>query len=125
MNCVQLVGRLAKDPKQGNGVVSITVAVDRPTQEKATDFPQVKVFGKQAETVMRYLRKGSQVAVIGSIETGKYDRNGETVYFTDVIAHRVEFVSGGAKQAETDEKRASNAPEQIDGFEAIDEDVPF
>lgn len=125
MNSVQLVGRLVKDPRQGNGVVSITVAVDRPSQEKATDYPQVKVFGKQAENVVKYLRKGSQVAVDGSIETGKYDRNGETVYYTDVIAHRVEFIGGGTNRAETARKEPANTEEQRDGFEELEEDVPF
>lgn len=125
MNSVQLLGRLTKDPKQGNGVAGFTLAVDRPTQEKATDYPQIKVFGKQAETVMKYLHKGSQVVIEGSIETGKYDRNGETIYYTDVVAHRVQFVGSSNKHAEADEKPSSNVQEQINEFEEIDEDVPF
>lgn len=125
MNSVELIGRLVRDPRAGNGVVSITVAVDRATQDKATDYPQVKVFGKQGENVMKYLHKGSQVAIQGSLETGSYPKNGDTIYYTDVIAHRVEFIGGGAKQAETVQKAPANEPQQVDSFEVLDEDVPF
>ena len=130
MNSVQLIGRLVSEPRKGNGVASITLAVDRPTKEKGTDFPVVKIFGKQGENVVKYLHKGSQCAIDGSIETGSYDKNGETVYYTDVIAHRVEFIGGNTKQAETRGKQASaveevNEQESVDGFEELDEDVPF
>lgn len=58
------------------------------------DFPRIMVFGKQAENVSRYLRKGSQCAVIGRISTGSYqDREtGKTIYTTDIVADRVEFL---------------------------------
>ena len=138
MNSVQLVGRLTKDPQisytsQTNTAVAVFIlAVDRPTKEKQTDFPRVKVYGKQAENVEKYVHKGSMVGISGSIETGSYEKDGNKVYFTDVIASRVEFISNGKKQAENANKAASDAnneqhdvEEQIDGFEAIDEDVPF
>lgn len=58
------------------------------------DFPRIMVFGKMAENTSTYLSKGSQCAVIGRIQTGSYqDREtGKTIYTTDIIADRVEFL---------------------------------
>ena len=105
MNNVVLIGRLARDPElrytpnTQNAVAHITVAVDRPVsqgRERQADFIRVTVFGKQAENVDRYLSKGRQVAVQGRIQTGSYqNRDGQTVYTTDVVADRVEFLGSG------------------------------
>lgn len=80
-------------------VARFGLAVDRPfsrDQEKTVDFINIVVFGKQAENCERYLDKGRQVGVQGRIQTGSYKtQTGETRYTTDVIADRVEFLSGG------------------------------
>ena len=106
MNSVVLIGRLARDPElrytpgSQTAVAHFTLAVDRPAgqgREREADFIRITVFGKQAETVDRYLSKGRQVAVQGRIQTGSYqNRDGQTVYTTDVIADRVEFL--GSRQ---------------------------
>lgn len=111
MNSVNLIGHLVRDPElrytqSQQAVCSFTLAVDkglsrdkREEMESAgkptADFPRIMVWGKQAESVSRYLSKGSQCAVIGRIQTGSYqDREtGKTVYTTDIIADRVEFLS--------------------------------
>ncbi len=104
MNSVVLIGRLARDPElrytpNNTAVTHFTLAVDRPMQqgqERQADFIRITVFGRQAETVERYLKKGRQAAVQGRIQTGSYrNRDGQTVYTTDVIADRVEFLGGG------------------------------
>lgn len=110
MNKVFLIGRLTKDPdlryvQSGQAVVSFTLAVDKrlskqrkqemESQNRPTaDFPRVTVWGVQAENISKYLRKGSQCAVDGRIETGSYqDREtGKTIYTTDVVAENVEFL---------------------------------
>lgn len=102
MNSVVLIGRLTRDPElrytpnTQTAVTHFTLAIDRPVQsgqERQADFIRITVFGKQAETVSRYLQKGSQAAVSGRIQTGSYkNREGQTVYTTDVIANRVEFL---------------------------------
>ena len=133
-NCVFLIGRLTADPEvrytsaTNTAIAAFTVAVNRPTKEKQTDFPRIKVIGRQAENCEKYLKKGRMVAVEGSIETGDYESNGKKVYFTDVLASRVEFIDWGEKTAERAQKEPQNASEgeeQIDGFESLDEDVPF
>jgi single-strand DNA-binding protein len=105
MNSVQLIGRLTRDPEvrytsgSQTAVASFTVAIDRPQRqdaEKQTDFPRVTVFGRQAETCEKYLKKGRLVAIQGRIQTGSYqNKNGDTVYTTDVVANRVEFLEWG------------------------------
>lgn len=139
MNSVVLIGRLTRDPEvrytagTQMAVCTFTVAIDRPVRagaEKQTDFPRVTVFGKQAENCERFLAKGRLVGVQGRIQTGSYtNKDGVTVYTTDVVADRVEFLEwgdrpAGGQRAQTQETapRFDAAPE---GFSAIDEDIPF
>ena len=129
MNCVMLIGRLTKDPElryttSQTAVCSVTLAIDRPTKEKQTDFPRVIVFGKQAESLEKYVRKGNQIAVVGSIQTGSYEKNGEKVFTTDVVANRVEFLSRPEK-AEGAEKPRTQKQESFGGFAELEESVPF
>ena len=105
MNSVMLIGRLTRDQEvrytSGSqmAVANFTLAIDRPVrqgEERKADFPRVVVFGRQAETCEKYLAKGRLVAVEGRIQTGSYqNRNGDTVYTTDVVASRVEFLEWG------------------------------
>ena len=144
MNSVILIGRLTRDPEvrytasTQMAVATFTVAIDRPVRsggEKQTDFPRVTVFGKQAENCEKYLAKGRLVGVQGRIQTGSYqNKEGVTVYTTDVIADRVEFLEyannqpTGGRNSVREDNRQSEAPlpEEIpDSFQAIDEDVPF
>lgn len=108
MNCVQLIGRLTKNPETRysgeTAVCHFTLAVNRQRNrdgEQQADFIRIVTFGKQAETVERYLSKGRQVAVNGRIQTGSYkDKDGRTVYTTDVIANNIEFLGGKSESTE-------------------------
>ena len=105
MNQVILIGRLARDPELSytpntqSAMCRFTIAVDRPRrngEDAGADFIRITVWGRQAETCDRYLSKGRLVAVAGRIQTGSYkNREGVTVYTTDVVADRVEFLGGG------------------------------
>ena len=146
MNSVILIGRLTRDPelRYTNGsqmaIAKFSLAIDRPTrqgEERKADFPRVTVFGKQAENCEKYLSKGKMVCVQGRIQTGSYqDKDGKTVYTTDVIADRVEFLEWGDRpQQSAGAGSFSQAPEvqsgedleaeMPDSFLAINEDVPF
>ena len=153
MNSVELIGRLTRDPdvRYTSGsqmaVATFTIAIDRPQRqdggEKQTDFPRITVFGRQAETCEKYLKKGRLVAIQGRIQTGSYqNKNGDTVYTTDVVANRVEFIDWGGQNGQggqgfsrsSDYQQSAPAPQapqaqepddMPDSFEAIDEDVPF
>jgi single-strand DNA-binding protein len=138
-------------------VAAFTLAIDRPVaagKEKQADFPRVTVFGKQAETCERYLAKGRQVAVQGRIRTGSYkNKEGVTVYTTEVVADRVKFLDRGDKperqgggfdhdespfadagpasgagfgsDAGSDISRDSGIPEGFTALEDDDDDIPF
>lgn len=150
MNSVVLIGRLTRDPEvrytSGTqmAVCTFTIAIDRPVRaggEKQTDFPRVTVFGKQAENCERFLAKGRLVGVQGRLQTGSYtNKDGATVYTTDVVADRVEFLewgdrpqggqgqsySQGQAQSHTQpQSQSSDFDEAPAGFAAIDEDIPF
>ena len=140
MNNVVLIGRLTKDPEvrytaaTQTAVATFTLAVDRPVksgEEKKADFPRITVFGKQAENCEKFIGKGSLVGIHGRIQTGSYtNKDGATVYTTDVVADRVEFL-GNKGGGQSEAYRAAAAPLAADqegvpqGFAAIDEDIPF
>ena len=129
MNSVNLIGRICNDitvrytSSTQTAVCQFTLAIDRPARaggEKQTDFPRVTVFGKQAENCERFLAKGRLVGVQGRLQTGSYtNRDGATVYTTDVVADRVEFLERAEK---SEPKEAEPVPQ---GFAAVDEDIPF
>lgn len=164
MNSVELTGRLARDPEvryapNGTAVGKFTLAVDRQRTvkegEASADFISITCFGKTAELVEKYVKKGRLIGVSGRISTGYYEREGKKVYTTDIIAARIEFlgknpgaqaaqpaVSGNADdiarlRAKEDEQAKAEAaavaqvnaqtePEIPEGFQKLtEEDIPF
>ncbi len=101
MNRVLLTGRLTRDPdlrrtSNGNAMARFTLAVNRayrtPGQPEA-DFISCVAFGKTADTIGRYLHKGSLIGVDGTLQTGSYtNQQGQKVYTTDVICDRFDFL---------------------------------
>lgn len=111
MNNVALTGRLTKDPvvsvTTGQNPISIsrfTIAVDRNQKKEEgkqnADFISIKALGKTAEWAGRYLHKGMKVEAVGRLESGSYvSREGQKVYYTDVIASQLEFAESKAASA--------------------------
>ena len=104
MNSCQFIGHLTRDPElrtipsTGKQVANFTLAVNRNYNRNKTDFFRVVVWGKQAENVVQYLKKGSQCAVNGSVQNNEYtDKEGNKRQSTDIQADRVEFLGGGQK----------------------------
>ena len=130
MNNVILIGRTTREIElryttSQTAVARFSLAVERPVKdgEKKADFPNIIVFGKQAENCEKYLAKGRKVAVQGRLQTGSYeDKDGKRVYTTDVIAERVEFLEWGDSRTE---ETQSEHQETVDDFKALDEAVPF
>ena len=135
MNNVVLIGRLTRDPEvrytqDQMAIARFSVAVDRPVtagKEKQTDFPNVVVFGKQAENCERFLSKGRLVGIQGRIQTGSYtNKDGNKVYTTEVVASRVEFLEWGDRPSGGAAAPARQDDDIPAGFEALeDEDIPF
>ena len=130
MNNVTLIGRTTREvelrytPSQ-TAVARFSIAISRPTKdgEKKADFPNIIVFGKQAENCEKYLAKGRLVGIQGRLQTGSYeDKDGKRVYTTDVIAERVEFLEWA--DSHTKESQSEHQ-ETVDDFKALDEAVPF
>ena len=102
MNKVFLVGRLTRDPElrytaSNLATVRTAIAVDRQFvregEERGADFINIVAFGQRAETMKKYLVKGSQIAIDGRIQTGSYDgQDGKKVYTTDVIIENFQFL---------------------------------
>lgn len=128
MNNVILTGRLTKEPEtrytaeNQTAVTTFVLAVNRMGKDKGADFPRVTVFGKQAENVATYCKKGAMVGVQGRIQTGSYEKDGQKIYTTDVIADRVEFL--GKREAEGTH-RSEPTSEPVPQFASLDEDIPF
>ena len=97
MNHVVLIGRTTKDielrySQNQTAIARFSLAVDRMSKEKGTDFISCIAFGKTAELLEKYVPKGRKIAVQGHIQTGSYDaKDGHKVYTTDVIVDRMEF----------------------------------
>lgn len=107
INKVVLIGRLTKDPElrfaagSGTAVSRFTVAINRQFKKNETDFINCIAFGKTAETISQYLRKGRQIAVTGSIRTGSYDaKDGTKRYTTDIAVDSFEFIGNKDNSAE-------------------------
>lgn len=109
LNKAFVIGNLTRDPElkalpSGMKVCSFSVATNRVWKDKngakqeAADYHNIVVFGRQAETVAQYMRKGSQVMVEGRMQTRSWDdqASGTKKYRTEVIADRVQFGSNGA-----------------------------
>ncbi len=103
LNRVQLIGRLGKDPEgkftpTGKQVTHFSVAVserwkNRDGENKEyTEWINVEAWGRLGEVCTQYLRKGSLVYVEGRLKTDKYEDQGETRYFTKVVAQMVQFL---------------------------------
>ena len=132
MNSVVLIGRLTRDPEvryteSQLAVARFSIAINRVPgrdgQDRGADFPNIVVFGKQAENCERFLTKGRQVAIQGHIQTGSYEKDGRKVYTTDVVADRVEFLEWGDRSQSSSQGSSVGIPE---GFQAIDDDdIPF
>ncbi len=116
LNKAILFGNLTRDPElralpSGMNVVNFSIATNRvfrdrdgKKQEQA-DFHNVVVFGRQADVVAQYLKKGSSVFVEGRMQTRSWDKNGEKHYRTEVVADRVQFgprASGSGVPARSD-----------------------
>ena len=144
MNKVILMGRLTRDAEirysQGESSTAIarfSLAVDRrfrgDNDEQTADFINCVAFGRTAEFLERFGRKGTKFVLEGRIQTGSYtNKDGQRVYTTDVVAENVEFAESKNAQA----NNAGFAPEMPapnasagDGFmnipDGVDEELPF
>ena len=139
VNIAIVVGNLGKDPEvrftqSGRAVANFSVATseswtgqDGNPQER-TEWHNIVVWGKQAESCGQYLSKGRQVFVQGRIQNRSYeDKTGNTRYITEIIAQRVQFLggAGGARASQEPQDQGFGDPSPSLQSPSIDDDIPF
>lgn len=137
LNKAIIIGNLTRDPEMkalpsGTQVTTFSLATNRIWRDKDggkkedTDYHNIVVFGRQAETVAQYLRKGSSALVEGRIQTRSWDdKDGTKRYRTEIVADRVQFGPRSASGAPSAQEAAPAAGKEaeIDTIEYPDEDV--
>ena len=138
LNKAILIGNLTRDPElkslpTGTKVCSFSIATNRVWKDKngarqeAADYHNVVVFGRQAETVAQYMKKGSSILVEGRMQTRSWeDKNsGEKKYRTEVIADRTQFgpKGGSTGSASVPSVGKTSSPEEVDTIEYPEEDI--
>ena len=107
VNKAILIGNLGRDPEvrftgSGKAVANFSIATSevfsdaQGQRQERTEWHNIVVWGKQAETCGQYLQKGRQVYIEGSIRSRQYDdKEGNKRYITEIVAQRVQFLGGG------------------------------
>ncbi|NOH01275.1 MAG: single-stranded DNA-binding protein [Chloroflexi bacterium] len=109
LNRVQLIGRLGKDPESkftptGKKVCHFSLAVSNRWKDKngetkeSTEWVNIEAWGRLGEVCQEYLKKGSLIFVEGRLKTDKYEANGDTKYFTKVVAQTLQFLDKKEKE---------------------------
>lgn len=140
MNKVILMGRLTRDPEirysQGENSTAIakfSLAVERKFKrngEAEADFFNCTAFGKTAEVVEKYLKKGTKMAVIGRLQNDNYtNKEGQKVYSVQIIVEEMEFAESKKTAAEGNTSGGFQQDSSGDGFmnipEGLEEELPF
>lgn len=141
INRIVLVGRLTRDPElkntnSGNPICSFTLAVDNRARgadgERTTSYIPCVVFSQQADTVSKYVRKGSLVGVEGRLSTRTFERkDGTKGSAFEVICDSVQFLEPKTKRENTEvyeEETPTNtvtAESNLDSLEIVDDELPF
>ncbi len=144
LNKAMVYGNLTRDPElkslpNGMSVCSFSVATNRVfndrdgKRQEVADYHNIVVFGKQAENTAKYLTKGNGVYVEGRMQTRSWDKDGQKLYRTEVIADRVQFGpkngsagggGGSTNSAPADHSKAPAIPDYPEE-EINPEDIPF
>ncbi len=136
MNKVILIGNLTRDPEltetpSGVAVCRFAIAVSRDYANsdgtRETDFFNITVWRGRAENCGKYLKKGSKVAVFGSLQTRSYeDKDGIKRNVTDIVANEVEFLSPKGTVSEDGEISVATAKRERPQLEEMDDNqLPF
>jgi single-strand DNA-binding protein len=146
LNKALIIGNLTEDPElrslpSGTPVTNFSIATNRTftdndgQQQERTNYHNIVVFGRQAETVAQYLSKGSMALVEGRLQTRSWEQDGVTRYRTEIVANRVQFgprsgnSSGGGqgnqKQAPPQQNQSNQVrdDEDADTIDYPDEDI--
>jgi len=130
LNKVILIGNVGVDvatstTQAGTKIAKFSLATSEKRKDavgstvEQTEWHNIVMFNKLAELAEKYVKKGDKLYIEGKIQTNKYEQNGETKFFTSIIANQMNFL-GGAKKTETPEPVAP-----VDNPQAQQDDLPF
>lgn len=145
INKAFIFGNLTRDPEvralpSGMNVCNFSIATNRVftgkdgKKQEQTDFHNIVVFGRTADTVAQYLKKGSSAFVEGHIQTRSWDKDGQKQYRTEIVADRVQFGprgsgsgggGGGAKDAPEDDAQPAGPGIDYPKDDINPDDIPF
>ncbi len=150
INKVILIGNLGADPDvrytaSGAAVSNINIATtetwrdkESGEQQEKTEWHRVVFFGRLAEIVAEYLRKGSQIYIEGRLQTRKWqDKEGNDRYTTDIVANEMQMLGGrggggggGSEYNQSSSPARSSGPAEKSGTresenDFVDDDIPF
>jgi single-strand DNA-binding protein len=138
LNQCNFIGRLGKDPEikflpSGDQVATISISVGWKGKDKeGTEWIPVTAFGKLAEIMGKYLKKGSQVYISGRFKTDKYEKDGSTRYSTKIVADRMQMLdskgsdSGHAAPSQSSPSNEYQQPQsQHPAGGDFADDIPF
>ena len=125
---VQLIGYLGRDPESkytptGKRVTDFPIAVTNRWKSESgeprehTEWMNIEAWGRLAETCHEYLGKGSLVYIEGRMKTDRYEDQGETRYYTKIVARTVQFLSDNR-----DDDGLFEQPSLIEGTDVPDEE---
>lgn len=127
MNKVILKGRLTSNPELRRtpsdiSVCSFTIAVNRRFDRDKADFINCEAWRQTGEFVSKYFSKGQEILVVGELHIDKSERDGQTRFFTKVVADEVEFCGSRSDNAQA--KAESSVPADVEEI-TDDDDLPF
>ncbi|NBD73648.1 single-stranded DNA-binding protein [Patescibacteria group bacterium] len=148
LNKAMVYGNLTRDPEMrslpsGQTVTNFSLATNRTwkdqngAKQESTDYHNIVVFGRQAENVNQYLKKGNSAFVEGRMQTRSWEQDGQKRYRTEIVADNVQFGpkggGGGFSQQAEGDAAAEPAPAQTGKGDTIDypedeinpDDIPF
>ena len=125
MNSVSLMGRLTRDPElrytantqmaNARFVVAVNRKLSKEKRQEAenngyptADFISCMAWGKTAENIGNYFKKGNRIAITGHIQTGSYEKDGQRVYTTDVVVDSFDFVESNKDNNSNQENTAQD-----------------
>ena len=133
MNKVELVGRLTKEPEvkltqNETPFCNFTVAVDRRFKDqngnRQADFINCVAWKQTAQFIKKYFHKGNRIGICGSIQTRSYEKDGQKIFITEVLAEEAEFVEANNRTEAPEEHQENQEPVATTESEA-EKDLPF
>jgi single-strand DNA-binding protein len=132
VNRVFLIGNIGKDPDvkvtaTGGTITNLTLATSESWKDKQTgeakektEWHRIVMYNKLAEIAAQYVTKGSKLFIEGSLQTRSYDKNGVTMYTTEIVANSMQMLDG-----KSDARPAAKPSEPVDHLDYDGDTLPF